>query len=644
MTWARGQFGSLAIGGAICLVALLWRVSYVIQLGQSPLFGVPLGAVETSVLSALGFAGDQILGIKWVQAVLGTVNCLLVWRLGQVFFGQPTGVVAGLMAVFYGPFIYYGGQLGAGVWAIFFAMGGLVSLMARPSYAGLTGLLLGVACALTGQVILLTLVALWWLASRAGWGRFALMLAAGWAVGFLAAVWWLGDSPWPPETSFSSGAWPAMLYRFWHGGEWTGQSDPYLTVEGTAVAALLWERGLAFPFGLIGPLALLGLYGLWRIRDPAPEISLALWGCGAGIAGALFYGGDADARIVAVPLLLVMAAQTLVGWWRLWSDQRFLALQAGGLAVLVLALNWGGDVLKDRGTANERYRRGLAYEGLAMKANAIREYERSVASAAAPVVAHAALGRLYKEDGEYARSIGAYRAVLRRSPVGGSAREELAQACLLAERPREAAAEYRILSEGGPDGDRFLGRLGDARLMAGDASGATAAYRQMVTAHPDSIRVLYHLARLYESEGFKEEALAAYRRLQAAGPWRAEARWRAAALLAERGEVEEAERLLRAVLAAEVDNSPALWGLGRLLAVGGRYGQALPLFERLRDMDPQDYRPYFFLSKLYFRLQREEEAERAYEKYQIAKRQAEMKQSAEENLDAVLRQFGELGE
>lgn len=642
MNWARGQFGSLAIGGAICLVALLWRVSYVIQLGQSPLFGVPLGAVETSVLALLGFAGDQILGIKWAQAVLGIVNCLLIWRLGLAFFGQATGVVAGLMAAFYGPFIYYGGQLGAGVWAISFVMGGLVSLMARRSYAGLTGLLLGVACALAGQVILLTLVALWWLASRVGRGRSALMLAAGWAVGFLPAVWWFGA--WPPETSFSSGAWPAMLYRFWHGGEWTGQADPYLTVEGTAVTVLLWERGLAFPFGLIGPLALLGLYGLWRIRDPAPEISLALWGCGAGIAGALFYGGDAGARIVAVPLLLIVAAQTVVGWSRLWPDRRSLALQVGGLAVLVLALNWGGNALKERGTANERYRRGLAYEELAMKANAIREYERSVATAAAPVAAHATLGRLYKEDGEYARAIGAYRAVLRQSPVNGNAREELAQACLLAERPREAAAEYRILSEGEPGGDRFLGRLGDARLMAGDASGATAAYRQMVTAHPDSIRVLYHLARLYESEGFKEEALAAYRRLRTAGPWRVEAGWRAAALLAERGEVEEAERLLRAALAAEENNSPALWGLGRLLAVGGRYGQALPLFERLRDMDPQDYRPYFFLSKLYFRLQRKEEAEQAYEKYQIEKRRAEMKQSAEENVDAVLRQFGELGE
>lgn len=642
MNWARGQFGSLAIGGAICLVALLWRVSYVIQLGQSPLFGVPLGAVETSVLALLGFAGDQILGIKWAQAVLGIVNCLLIWRLGLAFFGQATGVVAGLMAAFYGPFIYYGGQLGAGVWAISFVMGGLVSLMARRSYAGLTGLLLGVACALAGQVILLTLVALWWLASRVGRGRSALMLAAGWAVGFLPVVWWFGA--WPPETSFSSGAWPAMLYRFWHGGEWTGQADPYLTVEGTAVTVLLWERGLAFPFGLIGPLALLGLYGLWRIRDPAPEISLALWGCGAGIAGALFYGGDAGARIVAVPLLLIVAAQTVVGWSRLWPDRRSLALQVGGLAVLVLALNWGGNALKERGTANERYRRGLAYEELAMKANAIREYERSVATAAAPVAAHATLGRLYKEDGEYARAIGAYRAVLRQSPVNGNAREELAQACLLAERPREAAAEYRILSEGEPGGDRFLGRLGDARLMAGDASGATAAYRQMVTAHPDSIRVLYHLARLYESEGFKEEALAAYRRLRTAGPWRVEAGWRAAALLAERGEVEEAERLLRAALAAEENNSPALWGLGRLLAVGGRYGQALPLFERLRDMDPQDYRPYFFLSKLYFRLQRKEEAEQAYEKYQIEKRRAEMKQSAEENVDAVLRQFGELGE
>jgi tetratricopeptide (TPR) repeat protein len=240
--------------------------------------------------------------------------------------------------------------------------------------------------------------------------------------------------------------------------------------------------------------------------------------------------------------------------------------------------------------------------------------------------------------------MGAYRQVLRHSPANGSAREELAQACLLAERPQEAAEEYRILSESGLAGNRFLGCLGDARLMAGDASGATAAYRKMVTAHPDSIRVLYHLARLYESEGFKEQALAAYRRLRADGPWRSEAGWRAAALLAERGDSEQAEQLLRAVLAAEADNRPALWGLGRLLAVGGRYEQALPFFERLQHMNPEDYRPYFFLGKLYFRLQREEEAERAYEKYQIKKRRAELKPSAEENLDAVLRQFGELGE
>jgi hypothetical protein len=61
----------------------------------------------------------------------------------------------------------------------------------------------------------------------------------------------------------------------------------------------------------------------------------------------------------------------------------------------------------------------------------------------------------------------------------------------------------------------------------------------------------------------------------------------------------------------------------------------------LKVLDPDDYRTYFFLSKLYFRLQREDEAEKAFNDYQLGKRRAEMKESVEEDLEGVLRQFGE---
>ena len=606
-------------------------------MSQSPLFALPVGVGE---IFGVAFTPGQNLGIKWVQAVLGAGNCLLVWRLGQACFGQPTGAVAGLLAACYGPFIYYEGLLAAGVWAIFSMLGGLLLLLR--SHSGLAGLLLGAACGMAGQTLLLAFVALYWFANRVGWGRASLALVVGWAVGFLPVVWW--SSAWRALLPTLSSLRPEVLYQFWYGGEWTSQTDPYLAVEGSVVAVLLWDRGLALPFGLIGPLALLGIYGVWRVGDRTAEQSLALWGSGAGVAGALLYGGDAAVRIQAMPLLLIMAALALVGWRQMWPDRRALVLPVLGLVLLLVVCNWGDSALRSSGTANEHYRRGMAYEGLAMTANAIREYEGSIATGAAPVAAHIALGSLYKEIGEYARAIGAYRESLRQGVDSSNTREELAEAYLLAERPREAAAEYQLLSGAGSDGDLLLGRLGDARLMAGDASGALAAYDEMVAAHPDSVRVLYHLARLYESEGFKAEALDAYGRLRDHAPWRLEARWRAAALLAERGELEAAEHLLRAVLAMAADNSPALWGLGRMMAVGGRYEEALPIFERLRDMDPQDYRPYFFLSKLYFRLERVAEAERAFAKYQIGKRRAEMVQSVEENVDSVLRQFGEMGE
>jgi tetratricopeptide (TPR) repeat protein len=217
----------------------------------------------------------------------------------------------------------------------------------------------------------------------------------------------------------------------------------------------------------------------------------------------------------------------------------------------------------------------------------------------------------------------------------------LAATLLRAELPDEAIAELVLLRDGLHDGSRFYGMLGDARLMAGDVQGAVEEYEAAESASPDSGRAVFHLARLYESTGFINEAIDYYQRSRVHKQWRQESGWRAAALLAGNGAVDQAEALLRVVLAENADNRSALMGLGRLLAIADRYAAALPYFERLQVLDPDDYRTYFFLSKLYFRLQREAEAEKAFNSYQLGKRRAEMKESVEEDLEGVLRQFGE---
>ena len=650
---ARAQKAQLAWGGLIALVALGWRWSFLVQSDRDPVVEVLWMATgQTSEAGNVLFtaalatwkqiADGSLLGLRDVQVVVGVINSLLVWRLATVLLGHRTGVVAGLFAACYGPFVYAGAQPDPQVWAVLFVTAGLL-LAARPdAQPGLSGLLLALACALAPQAGLLVLVILWRIVGQKGWKGGAAVVVA-WIACLAVIGWWLDG--WPlsitPNASQAAEAWPDRLYGPWRAGEWTAHGDPYIATEATAAAVLMWNYGLAFPFGFIGPLSILALVRIGRLEMRDSGQTMALYVSLASVGGVFLFGGNATTRAVAVPMLITMAANELVRWSRASSPWQQRGLCAMALLVLVGLFNLDNQALRRTGSAHEHYRRGRAYEVLEMKANAIKEYERSLLTQTTLTAADIALGRLYREAGQLGQAIAADRAVLQADPANSVVRESLAATLLRAELPDEAIAELVLLRDGLHDGARFHGMLGDARLMAGDVQGAVEEYEAAESASPDSGRIVYHLARLYESTGFINEAIDCYQRLRVHKQWRQESGWRAAALLAGSGAVDQAEALLRVVLAENADNRSALMGLGRLLAIADRYAAALPYFERLQVLDPDDYRTYFFLSKLYFRLQREAEAEKAFNSYQLGKRRAEMKESVEEDLEGVLRQFGE---
>jgi 4-amino-4-deoxy-L-arabinose transferase-like glycosyltransferase len=55
--------------------------------------------------------GHSYLAVRVVQAVLGTLTCLLVYLLAREIFGPPAGFLAGLTAAVYPPLIFYTGVL-----------------------------------------------------------------------------------------------------------------------------------------------------------------------------------------------------------------------------------------------------------------------------------------------------------------------------------------------------------------------------------------------------------------------------------------------------------------------------------------------------------------------------------------------------
>jgi 4-amino-4-deoxy-L-arabinose transferase-like glycosyltransferase len=158
------------------------------------------------------------------------------------------------------------------------------------------------------------------------------------------------------------------------------QADPIRQVS-PLFAALYWKHGLAFPAGLLIPLALCGL--LWRAagrRDPAGDgrgrgttTLLAVLVAAQAASVIPFFVTDRY-RLPAVPLFLFLAADLIVSLWRerrLWPVPVALAL--------VVLCNVGIGPMRDRYDADSYFNGAVAYQRGGNCAEAARLYRDALA-------------------------------------------------------------------------------------------------------------------------------------------------------------------------------------------------------------------------------------------------------------------------
>jgi tetratricopeptide (TPR) repeat protein/4-amino-4-deoxy-L-arabinose transferase-like glycosyltransferase len=132
----------------IFLVALSIRLLYLYESSDNPTFDAPIvdaqgydqlgrGLAEKHLMSQEFFwrgffypfflagvyavSGSSILFAKILQAALGSFTCVLVYQIGRRAFGHLAGVFAGVIAAFYGPLIFYDGELLSTGWETFWS-------------------------------------------------------------------------------------------------------------------------------------------------------------------------------------------------------------------------------------------------------------------------------------------------------------------------------------------------------------------------------------------------------------------------------------------------------------------------------------------------------------------------------------------
>ena len=176
----------------IFVVALLFRLFYLYEIKESPLFYHPQVDAETYVNLAIQIAnGDffqknflsfyqpplypfllafifktislDLYLIHLLQFILGAVNCVLIYLVGRLCFNKTVALLSGLISCFYWSFIYFEGELLIPSLIIFldlcFLLFFLKYMDSGKSYqALLSGLLLGLSAIARPNILLFGLV------------------------------------------------------------------------------------------------------------------------------------------------------------------------------------------------------------------------------------------------------------------------------------------------------------------------------------------------------------------------------------------------------------------------------------------------------------------------------------------------------
>jgi 4-amino-4-deoxy-L-arabinose transferase-like glycosyltransferase len=131
------------------------------------------------------------------------------------------------------------------------------------------------------------------------------------------------------------------LYLFWHGEEVKRNQDMYTHREFSALfSSLVWKNIVAFPFGIIGPLSIIGI--MLAIRNKETPLLFIIFILIYMLSIILFFITDRY-RIPVMPLLILYASYTLVALQQYLSQKKikkFLLILLS-LIPLIIFLNSG---------------------------------------------------------------------------------------------------------------------------------------------------------------------------------------------------------------------------------------------------------------------------------------------------------------
>ena len=266
---------------------------------------------------------------------------------------------------------------------------------------------------------------------------------------------------------------------FWNAVEVLDTEDQYTYARWSAV--LRWS-GRVFHFGVIVPLAVLGIAITWRRRSHLALLHALLW---SYVASTVVFSVFARYRILVAPLLILFAASALVlgrDWLRSRPVRKRAPLLAVALAVAVFCNLPLIRIDPMRATMLANIGSALAERGRPDEAVAF--YRDALEAHPSYAVAHLNLGSALHEQGDLGRAMEHYRSALQSHPEMARAHHNLALALAQQGRRDEAMRHYNESLRLEPRSPKTLNNLANLLQGAGRVEEAVGYYERALAIDP----------------------------------------------------------------------------------------------------------------------------------------------------------------
>ena len=341
--------------------------------------------------------------------------------------------------------------------------------------------------------------------------------------------------------------------------------------------------GLFCHFGVLVPLALLGIVVTWPMRSRLWILyAMTL----AYAASVLIFYVFARYRYPLVPLLMMFAAAGLVAIPAL-VRRRFVpggARTLVAIALVAVFANW--PILSTtlmRAVTETNLAVALQAEGRLDEAT--DHYRRAIALRREYAPAYNNLGTALRAKGRLDEAIATYQQALGLRPEYPEAHYNLANALNDAGRPGEAADHFRVALQTIRGSADVHNNLGIALMGQRKAADAIAEFRAAVQIEPESAKSRRNLADALASARQYDEAIEQFRRAAQLDPTGA-AHYDLGSLFLELDRTEEAIAAFRASLQMAPDSAPTHNNLGIALGILGRLDDAIGHFQRALAIQP----------------------------------------------------------